>query len=639
MEVIAAIGSATAQGMQSQAWEPEIRLKALELQQTAVDALLKASPDRAKQWQPTLALLGGTWLAEASHTLQYDTSTSLGPQMRRDIYGNFFYYNFNDPNYMNNMMMQQPGFPRPISVGNILDVRPGDSWMGYVDAGMKPKFAAMLSQLYLKVGEDELAFPYIERLSGTDSHQATQLAEEFLRVWTKNHDPNTERNMRNPYIYMFGFEQKAESIPLTRSKQERNLKDLALWVGKLRKLPLEKIDEKLVARAFTACHSAAEVYRQDAIEAVFGSFEALKPETLAEMAQQMRGNLAGLWRSVNIQEANKTKRKEKDIRAEVLRGYQVAKSVVDRALQKHPDRWDLIMARAALAHDEINYLQEIELTSDFSKNRQAAFTEFGRAAKLYVTKAADLPEEEETISPFDQWFYASLGACDLNAVNERNLPDFRQAPLIRDALNSLPGASQKRHMDKFANALFTRMSSVNPAVKFRYLKGGFSIVSTDNKQAAERERFTTTTRTWLRRSNSTPLSTGSAEVGSGRPFGVFVNLRHTRDIEREAGGFGKYLQNQNQGNTFFYNYGRPLENYRDKFQDAAKKALEEHFEILSVTFPRREGQFPRHGHVRMALYALCLPPTQSEEPQGRQDSAAARRPRFSRHLGFRRSTR
>ena len=35
---------------------------------------------------------------------------------------------------------------------------------------------------------------------------------------------------------------------------------------------------------------------------------------------------------------------------------------------------------------------------------------------------------------------------------------------------------------------------------------------------------------------------------------------------------------------FAYNYGRPLENYRDKFQDAAKQALEEHFEILSVTF-------------------------------------------------------
>ena len=34
----------------------------------------------------------------------------------------------------------------------------------------------------------------------------------------------------------------------------------------------------------------------------------------------------------------------------------------------------------------------------------------------------------------------------------------------------------------------------------------------------------------------------------------------------------------------YYNFGRPLENYRDKFQDAAKQALQEHFEVMSVTF-------------------------------------------------------
>ena len=69
-----------------------------------------------------------------------------------------------------------------------------------------------------------------------------------------------------------------------------------------------------------------------------------------------------------------------------------------------------------------------------------------------------------------------------------------------------------------------------------------------------------------------------------RPFGVFVNLRHTREIERESGGFSRYLQNQNNAEYSYYNFGRPLENYRDKFQDAAKQALQEHFEVMSVTF-------------------------------------------------------
>jgi len=38
-----------------------------------------------------------------------------------------------------------------------------------------------------------------------------------------------------------GFERKAESIPLTRSKQNRNLDELAGWVKKLRALPINCI--------------------------------------------------------------------------------------------------------------------------------------------------------------------------------------------------------------------------------------------------------------------------------------------------------------------------------------------------------------------------------------------------------------
>ena len=608
MEVLAAIGAASAQGMQQHAKDAEFRLKTLELQKTAVEALLAASPEKAEAWGHTLALLVGAWLAEAEHTQQYDTSTSLGAQMKRDLYGNFFYYQYSDnEEMMRQNMMNQPGFPIPLTVAQVLEIKPGDAWLRYLGDGLKPKFASQLSRLYLKVGEDEQAFPFIERLAATDPEQAEALSEEFLRVWTKNHDPNTERNMRNPYIYMYGFEQKAESIPLTRSKQERNLKELGEWVAKLRKLPIGKLDEKLIARAFTACHSSAEVYRMEAIESVFGPFDGLKPETLAELAQQMRGNLAGLWRSPAQQEQAKTKRKEKDIRAEVLRGYQVARDVVDRGLQRHGDRWELVVAGAALSHDEIHFLQEVELSSDFSKRRNAAFAEFARAAKLYAAKAADLPEDEETIAPYDQWFYASLGACDASGITEKTVADFRQAPLIRDAILALPGPSAGRHMDKFSNALFTRMSALSPAVKFRYLKAGFEIVG-DNKLAQEARKVYEYYKDLVTEIKLDAKVDGPAEVGSVRPFGLFVNLLHTRDIEREAGGFAKYLQNQNQGNMYYYNYGRPLENYRDKFQDAAKKALEEHFEILSVTFQDEKVNsraMPEYGW-RYTPYAYIL---------------------------------
>jgi hypothetical protein len=76
---------------------------------------------------------------------------------------------------------------------------------------------------------------------------------------------------------------------------------------------------------------------------------------------------------------------------------------------------------------------------------------------------------------------------------------------------------------------------------------------------------------------------GPDRVGTSSPFGLKVNLRHTKEIERESGGFAKYLQNQNNS-PFAYNYGRPPEDYRDKFEKAARAALEEHFEVVSLTF-------------------------------------------------------
>lgn len=48
---------------------------------------------------------------------------------------------------------------------------------------------------------------------------------------------------------------------------------------------------------------------------------------------------------------------------------------------------------------------------------------------------------------------------------------------------------------------------------------------------------------------------GPSDVGHSAPFGLRVDLRHTAEIERESGGFSKYLQNQNSQN-YAYNCGR-----------------------------------------------------------------------------------
>ena len=273
------------------------------------------------------------------------------------------------------------------------------------------------------------------------------------------------------------------------------------------------------------------------------------------------------------------KTKTKDIQAEVFRGYEVARSVVDDALGKHPNHWALVLALASIEHDENNYRKEIKVDGGFSKRQSDAFAKFQQAAQLYTEQIGQIDEDNQSTKVFDLWFYASLGACDLAKINEQTVPDMRQPERIRKAILALPGEAAQRHMTNFANALFTRMSAANSAIKFRYVRAGLEIVG-DHKRAREARQVYDYYKDLVTEIRLEAKVDGSDVVGHSEPFGLFVNLRHTREIERESGGFGRYLQNQNAGTRYYYNYGRPLEDYRDKFEEIVRQALGEHFEIL-----------------------------------------------------------
>jgi hypothetical protein len=583
-EILASVGSLVSRGLSTRPHAIDDRLNALKLAHTAVGALLKAAPEKAGEWRSALTLLAIGWLKEAEFSQRFDTSSG-NPRLRRDMFGNIFFSTGDDDDVQARMMMmQRPDMPRPVLVVDVIKAAPNPAWVAAVDDSLRPRLAHTVARLHLKVNEEEKAFPLIEQLAPAQPSEAKELVKEFLRVWTRNHDPNASRNENRYSWFFFAFEQRAEGIPLTRSKQERNLHDLAGWVARMKKLPggAGDLDDEIVVKAFTACHSSAEVYKTEAIEAVFGPLGGLKPKTLAALADQMRSNLAGLWKDPANQEQKKTKRKKKDIEAEVLRGYAVAHDVVTDGLKKFPDHWALLAARAALMHDEVTYRSELGKSSEFSAKRTEAFTVFAKAAAEYAKAVTALPEAEHNVSVYEQWFAAGLGAVDLGMISEDKQPDWQQPPLIKSALAALPGDLAEKHLSKFANNLFIRMSGAKPHVKFNYLKAGFQVVG-DHKQAAEAKKLFDYYKDLVAEIKLEAAVDGSTRVGHGRPFGLFVNVRHTRDIERESGGFGRYLQNQNSM-SYAYNYGRPATDYRDRFEQAARTALKEHFEVVSVTF-------------------------------------------------------
>jgi hypothetical protein len=233
-------------------------------------------------------------------------------------------------------------------------------------------------------------------------------------------------------------------------------------------------------------------------------------------------------------------------------------------------------------YDQNAYSQTVQKSSEFSDRRDIAFKQFELASTKYRDAVLTLEEKDQSTDVFDLWFYAALGACDLGKITDKTVPDLRQYPLIKKAIDSLPGNLAEIHMAKVANNMFTRMSPIKPEIKFRYLRGGFEIVG-EHPRAWEARSLFDYYQDLVSEIKLDVRVDGSEDVGHEQPFGLYVNLMHTSEIEREAGGFAKYIQNQNNM-PYAFNYGRPTEDYRDKFSDSVSQALEKHFDIISVTF-------------------------------------------------------
>jgi hypothetical protein len=163
MDILATIGSLSSQGLQNQPMMPDDRLKTLQLQKTAVEALLKAAPTRARDWRDTVSLLASAWLKDADFTYQFAPGSGSA-RMRRDRFGNIYWMN-DDGMYPGMMMQQNPNQPRPVAVVDMLKASPGEAWLREVRDDLRAKLAMTLCQLHLKVEEETKAFPFIEQLA------------------------------------------------------------------------------------------------------------------------------------------------------------------------------------------------------------------------------------------------------------------------------------------------------------------------------------------------------------------------------------------------------------------------------------------------------------------------------------------
>ena len=573
-EILAAAGTLGSQsrGVRS----ANFRLQQNRLQSNAAEAVLANEDIDLTQWKSLFTIYALNWIFEADLSARLDRSTSMRPQAQYDPWGNRFY------SQRSQTTVSSREKASPIPIGDLLDIVPSAKWISAIDETVRLALLEKIPGLYLKVKEHRKAFPYIKQVATERPEKAKSLVQDLINVWAQNHNPNQDQSYRSSYSYYFGYNSRAQTIPLTRSKQERNLKELAELINDIRALELDESFDKELSAAFITVHSKAEVWRLESLESVFGDLQKLDPDTIASLIERMRINLAALWPNPKLQEQYKTKRTDKEKDQQVLEGYTMALNVADAASLKFPESSRLLTQLASLTYERSNYLSAKKPQADHSATKRGALDDLAEAAQIYADSLPLEKESDESTAVFETWLFAALGSPLLETLKNHHQPVSSEFSKIKTALENLPGEASERHMSKFAKTLNSRITNVPPDLKFRFLEAALNITGEHEEMETSSEIFDYY-KDLVTEIELVASLDGDPKVGR-EAFGLFVNLHHTREIERESGGFQRYLQNQNNSSGYSYNFGRPTEDYRDKFEKAARTALEESFEVVSVTF-------------------------------------------------------
>jgi hypothetical protein len=374
------------------------------------------------------------------------------------------------------------------------------------------------------------------------------------------------------------------AIPLTRAKQNYALKQLSGLLKQLGRILEKPVDDKAVVNAFSSCHSSAEVFNYSDITNVMGSIEVMTSPALFELVDTMRRRLATVWRKPETQQEAKTKRTDKETQEEVARGYSLALNILDQNMAVNSNDWKLYILKGAILFDlaEFEYGREVDLAI-YTDMRNRAFVSFEKAAELYGNQLPDMEEKDYTPLVFQFWFNATLGASDLAYLTRQHEPSLNRLAQIRAAILRLPGDAAEKHLELFGKELNKSIYTLKPNMKSRYLNAGIAVLQ-DHPSAENARKLVEFYNNLLDEIKLVVSIDGDTSVGHDREFGVFLSLLHTKEIEREAGGFARYLMNLKTQRGGYYGYGRQPVDHRDNLENNINDALDKSFDIGSITF-------------------------------------------------------
>jgi hypothetical protein len=565
--------------------------------------ILQALVAKQDDLPPNTAVLVMNWLTEAEGC--YRAGGAVATEMTQ----------------AERMMMRRYGMSRQAEVNTlpterILATAPPLDLLPRLNPGLAQRVLLTLLKVnVLQPDEADLTLlrDYVEKHPGL----AREVCQDVLAGWvskrTKPAESEQVKRMRAYGMYIPPqMLQSGSGIPLTRLRQNQNIQQFKSLLENLREISPEPLDPSLIVQAFMTLHSGAEVYQIDDIEAIFGPPEKMVRAELLDLLGGMRARLGEQWRDPATQQASATNRTEDEAKDEVSRGYRTALELAKRGIREQDGDWSSFITRGQLFFDASQYEfdRQIQLT-EYVNLRDEAFASFRKAAEIYAAGVPKLPRGQWTADPFQAWFFVMLGASDLAQLTSNPARSDPGLTAIGDAMRALPGEAADAHLGMFGKMLGDLFPRVPANVRQRFLNSGLRIIGEDHPAAAVATKSLDYYRELLDEIQLRVTVDGPTRVGHTQPFGVFIGMETTNQLLRESGGFGKYLQNQASQMQGMMGGGGapPRQNLRDDFSKNIHAALDETFEVVSLTFHDSSVKtidLPREAWVETPLVYAVL---------------------------------
>lgn len=549
--------------------EVTVRLENLKAQAAIANLLAENTDIHAVPWKPLVEMMADSWISEAENTFTAKTS-STGERLK---------------------------FLAP---EDLLANSPAGKWEAALSPGARERLDAAVSKLILAGANFDQAADRIVAIGKRNPEAGAALAEDFLNVWAKTHNPQLPEALRKKYELA-----DDARIPVTPIMMEKNIESLSRMMELFRKAGIAPKDYEKVVSAFDLAYSNAEAYRASHIEKVFGPLEKMEQPLFFLILSRMNANLNERWRKMDVQKAGLTRRDEAQTLEMVRSGYAGALKMIDTWLAGHPHGSRALTLGGALLTDwgDFEYFQEL-VTGD-ARKRMLGYKEknlqaqeyFQRGADAYAKEVPKLAPAEYSIDAYLGWFNSLLGIGSGGQLNLSKTMNRAALNRIRELILALPGKAAQAHLSQFAKVVNARLSDekdpLHEDLKYRYLASALIITKDDpftlgaEKKVAYFDELLSEIRLQTR-------VDGPNTVGRDQEFGIIVSVIHTEAMGRVA-QFGQYLSNDPNAGPVKSKKKAPLarkmreaQGPRDELELNFTEALSPFFDIKSITFSAPE---------------------------------------------------